>query len=78
MFPIYFQRDLLSTNLLSTRSTFNEGFEDARRDLLSTRSTFNEELRGSYIGIDIYTYIFIYIYIYTQLVESRFVESRSR
>ena len=45
VFPIYFQRDLLSTNLLSTRSTFNEGFEDARRDLLSTRSTFNEELR---------------------------------
>ena len=40
---MYFSRDLLSTNLLSTRSTSNEGFEDAQRDLLLARSTFNDK-----------------------------------
>ena len=41
---IYFQRDLLSTNLLLARSTFNEEIGGQRRDLLLTRSTFNEDI----------------------------------
>jgi hypothetical protein len=49
---IYFQRDLLLTNLLSTRSTSNDGFEDAQCDLLSTRSTFNDTCTYTYT----YTY----------------------
>ena len=65
---IYFQRDLLLTNLLSTRSTSNDGFEDAQRDLLSTRSIFNDTY--TYTHLYIYTYIHICIctYIHTYIV----------